>query len=69
MKKGEKVEITIKAGLCRADDDTRFVDSAEPGTRGLYIGRHKSLKGWHLVQVGLLVAPLGLEHFRAVDPE
>jgi len=69
MKTGTTVKITIVAGLCRSGDETRFVGRAEPGTVGTYKGRHpsKRLKGWHLIQVGDLVAPLAEGQFEA-DP-
>jgi hypothetical protein len=68
MKKGDKVTITIKAGLVSADDDTRFVESCEPGTVGVYLGRHpnKRLKDWHLVTVGELRAPLHRSQFKSL---
>jgi hypothetical protein len=66
MKKGTQVEITINAGLCKPDNDAAFVGTCPPGTMGTYLGKHpnKRLKGWHLVQVGELVAPLGPSQFQ-----
>lgn len=65
MKQGQRVRITIPAGLLRAESDRRFSGSCEPGTIGTYIGRHsnKKLKGWHLIQVGEWIAPLASGQF------
>lgn len=63
MKKGEKVVILINAGLCAPDNDSYFVGHCPPGTEGVYIGKHKKLAEWHLVQVGELVAPLHTRQF------
>lgn len=67
MRKGAIVEILIRAGLV-GEDETRFLGAAEPGTQGVYIGRHpnRKLEDWHLVQVGDLRAPLYKTQFRVV---
>ena len=70
LKKGDAVVIVIHAGLMRSWEDSRMVAACEPGTGGIYLGRHpsKKLKGWHLVAVGALVAALGPGQFEHGGP-
>lgn len=69
MRKGDRVEILIHAGLVEGSNSSRFFGECQPGTVGEYVGSHpnKKLKGWHLVRVGELLAPLAESQFRKVE--
>lgn len=52
MKTGQRVRILIKAGVVeRHGQQNRFIAAVEPGSFGIYVGPHKTLEDWHLVEV------------------
>jgi hypothetical protein len=63
-RKGQRVRITIKAGLVQSVDSVKFAADCEPGTLATYRGRHARLKGWHVIDMddGML-AILASGHF------